>query len=185
MTIDDAQRDMRAAYVSGAPGMFVSALAWLTAGFVALRVSAATSVIVLFIGGMFIHPVATVLCRLLGASGKHRSSNPLGRLAIEGLAWFLLCLPIVYAVSRINVLWFFPAMLCVIGGRYFTFHTLYGLRIYWVCGAALALAAYLCAASSVPTYVGAFAGAAIEAAFALVIGLMNREQALSRETAPP
>lgn len=185
MTINDAQRDMRAAYFSGAPGMFVSALAWLAAGFVALRVSAASSVIVLFIGGMFIHPVATVLCKLLGASGKHRSTNPLGTLALEGLAWFLLCLPIIYAVSRINVLWFFPAMLCVIGGRYFSFHTLYGLRMYWICGAALALAAYLCAASKVPPHVGAFAGAAIEAAFAVVIGLVNREEALSRGAAPP
>jgi hypothetical protein len=182
MTLDDAQRDMRAAYVCGAPGMFVSALAWLAAGLVALRVSAAFSVLVLFVGGMFIHPMATVLCKLLGASGKHSSTNPLGGMAIEGLAWFLLCLPVSYAVSKFNVLWFFPAMLCVIGGRYLTFRTLYGLRIYWVCGAALALAAYLCAASKAPPYVGAFAGAAIEAAFALMVVLTNRGEALMRET---
>lgn len=183
MTFGDAQHDMRAAYICGAPGMLVSALVWLAAGCVALRVSAATSVLVLFVGGMFIHPVATVLCKLLGASGKHNSTNPLGGLAIEGVAWFLLCLPITYAVSRINVLWFFPAMLCVIGGRYFTFRTLYGLRIYWLCGAALALAAYLCAASKAPPHVGAFAGAAIEAAFALAIVLTNRRQTSIRETA--
>lgn len=177
MTLDDAQRDMRAAYVCGAPGMFVSALAWLAAAIVALRVSAVASVLVLFVGGMFIHPLATMLSKWLGSSGKHSSTNPLGGLAVEGLAWFLLCLPIAYAVSRFNLLWFFPAMLCVIGGRYLTFRTLYGLRIYWVCGAALALAAYLCVASRAPPHVGAFAGAAIEAAFALMIVLTHRRAA--------
>lgn len=173
MTFDDAQRDMSAAYVCGAPGMFVSALAWLVAGVVALRVSPASSVLVLFVGGMFIHPLATVLCKLLGASGKHSRANPLGSLAMEGLAWFLLCLPVIYGVSRLNMLWFFPAMLGAIGGRYLTFRSLFGLRIYWVCGATLALAAYLCVASKAPPHVGAFSGAAIEAAFALAIVLTN------------
>ena len=169
MTTDEAQRDMRLAYFSGAPGMFASALAWLAAGVVAMQVSDARAVLTLFAGGMLIHPVGVLLCKVLGRSGKHAKSNPLGALALESTAWLIFCLPITYAVSQFNVRWFFPAMLLVIGGRYLTFRTLFGLRIYWACGAALALAGYLLAVSKSQPHVAAFAGAAIEAAFAVAI----------------
>lgn len=169
MTADEAQQDMRQSYFSGAPGMLASALAWLVAGLIALQVSAPSAVIALFAGGMLIHPVAVLLCKALGRTGRHTKENPLGALALEGTGWLLLCLPLAYAVSLFNVNWFFPAMLFVIGGRYLTFRTLYGMRIYWACGAALALAGYGLAASKAQPHVGAFAGAAIEAAFAILI----------------
>jgi hypothetical protein len=169
MTTDEAQRDMRLAYFSGAPGMFASALAWLVAGVVALQVSDAAAVLTLFAGGMLIHPAGVLLCRALGRSGTHAKTNPLGALALESTGWLIFCLPITYAVSLVNSRWFFPAMLLVIGGRYLIFRTLFGLRIYWACGMALALAAYLLAASKAAPHVAAFAGAALEAAFAVAI----------------
>lgn len=177
MTMDDAQRDMRQAYFSGAPGMLASALAWAVAGATALQFSAASAVLVLFAGGMLIHPVGVLLCKALGRSGRHARSNPLGALALEGTVWLILCLPLAYAVSQFNVKWFFPAMLLVIGGRYLTFCSLYGLRIYWACGATLALAGYLLAASKTQPHVAAFAGAAIESAFACAIALSARQAA--------
>jgi len=178
MTVDEAQRDMRLSYLSGAPGMLASALAWLTAGFVAFRVSPTSAVLALFAGGMLIHPVGVLLCKAMGRSGKHSKANPLGALALENTGWLLLCLPIAYAVAQINMLWFFPAMLFVIGGRYLTFHTLFGMRTYWVCGAALSLAGYLLAASKSQPHVAAFAGSAIEAAFATAILLKARRAAV-------
>ena len=169
MTTDEAQHDMRLAYLSGAPGIFASAVAWLVAGVFAFQVSASSAVLALFAGGMLIHPAGVLLCKALGCSGKHAKANPLGALALENTAWLILCLPIAYAVSQFNERWFFPAMMLVIGGRYFTFRTLFGLHIYWVLGAVLALAAYLLAASKSQPHVAAFAGAAIEAAFAAAI----------------
>lgn len=178
MTADEAQRDMRLAYFSGAPGVLASAFAWLVAGFVALGPSPSHAVLALFAGGMLIHPVGVLLCKALGRSGQHAKSNPLGALALENTGWLIFCLPIAYAVSLYNMLWFFPAMLLVIGGRYLTFHTLFGMRTYWVCGAALALAGYLLAASKSQPHVAAFAGSAIEAVVAAAVLLRARRAAV-------
>lgn len=174
MTIDDAQRDMRQAYLSGAPGMLCSALAWLVAGVVAMQVSASAAVLTLFAGGMLIFPASVLACKALGRSGAHAKANPLGPLALEGTVWLVFCLPIAYAVSRLNMAWFFPAMMLVIGGRYLTFRTLYGLRLYWLCGGVLALAAYGLAAVKAPPGAAALAGAAIEAVFAIAIVIAAR-----------
>ena len=55
-------------------------------------------------------------------------------------------------------------MLLVIGGRYFTFQSLYGVRLYSLCGAALCFADIALALFRAPTAVSALSGAAIELA---------------------
>ena len=52
MSITDAQRDMRTAYLGGSTGLAASACAWLVAGSVALGGSVERAVIALFIGGV-------------------------------------------------------------------------------------------------------------------------------------
>jgi hypothetical protein len=49
----------------------------------------------------------------------------------------ILSLPLACVASTVNIDWFFPSMLLVIGGRYLTFATIYGTRAYWVFGAAI------------------------------------------------
>lgn len=169
VTIADAQRDMRIAYYGGAPGMMTSGLVWFAAAMVALNLSAERAVWTLFIGAMFIHPLAILFNKVLGRSGKHSRLNPLAGLAMASTFWLILCLPLAFAISTVRIEWFFPAMLLLIGGRYLTFATLYGTMIYWVCGAALALAAYPLAKLGASPAAGAFAGAAIEVAFAVAI----------------
>lgn len=149
--------------------MLCSAAAWLLAAAVASQVSASASVLALFAGGMLIYPASVLVCKLLGRPGKPAKANPLGPLAVEGTLWFVFCLPIAFAVSKFNMWWFFPCMLVIIGGRYLTFRTLYGLRVYWVCGAVLAVAACLLAALKLQPAATAFTGAAIETAFAVII----------------
>ncbi|WP_411281899.1 DUF7010 family protein [Gemmatimonas sp.] len=168
-TIADDQQDMRVGYFGGAPGMLASSVAWLTAGVVAIVQTPERAVWALFIGGMLIHPVAILFTKAMGRSGAHRKGNPLGALAMATTVWMLFCLPLAYVVSRRRIEWFFPAMLLVIGGRYLTFATVFGSRVFVVCGAALALSAYGLVATTSSPSVGAFAGAAIEAAFAMVI----------------
>ena len=165
-TVADAQRDMREAYYGGAPGMFASAMVWGAAGVVALNFSPTRAITTLFIGGMFIHPIGVVIAKLLGRQGAHATGNPLGALALETTVLLLLGFPLAYGMYSANTLWFFPAMLLVIGGRYFTFATLYGLRVYWVCGGLLAVVGMILVAQRAPFFVGAFAGSAIELVFA-------------------
>lgn len=169
MLITDAQRDMRHAYFDGATGVLASGLVWLCAAVVALLGSADRSIAALFIGGMFIHPLAVLLARLLGRSGNHTRGNPLGALAMEGTIFMLMCLPLVYFLSRWRLDYFFPAMLMVIGGRYLTFATLYGNRLYWVLGAVLGLAAWALVSFHASFVAGAFTGAGLEIAYAAIL----------------
>lgn len=163
----DAQRDMRYAYFNGAAGAVASATAWLVSAFMATLVSSTGGVVSLIIGGMLIFPASVMVCKLAGRPGKHSEGNPLAPLAIEGTIWMLLSIPIAVGVAFYKLEWFFPAMLLVIGGRYFSFATLYGLRVYWVFGATLAMAGMLLAVLEAPVAVGAFVGAVIEYVFGL------------------
>ena len=164
-----AQANMRAGYLSGAPGVFVSGCVWLAAGLVATLQSPSLAVIVLLVGGMLIHPASIGVCKALGRAGAHEPGNPLGTLAIEGTFWLLAGICIAYGMSVLRLEWFFPAMLLLIGGRYFTFRTLYGLRIYWFCGALLCLAGVALALARAPAHLSALTGAGIELVFAAIV----------------
>ena len=161
----DAQRDMRYAYFNGAVGAVASATAWLASALVATLVSSTGGIVSLIIGGMLIFPASVMVCRFAGRPGKHSEGNPLAPLAIEGTIWMLLSILIAVGVAFYRVEWFFPAMLLVIGGRYFSFATLYGLRIYWFFGTTLATAGIVLAALEAPVAACAFAGTVIEYAF--------------------
>lgn len=169
-----AQNDMRVAYVGGAPGIVTSATAWLAAAIVAAVVTPQAGVFTLVFAGMLIFPVSVLLCRVIGASGKHSKDNPLGPLALEGTLWMLLSIPIAIAASLYRVEWFFPAMLFVIAGRYLTFSTLYGMRIFWLLGAALVAAASLSIVFQAPVFVGALAGALVEYVVGTLVFVRHR-----------
>lgn len=174
LSILDAQKDMRTAYFDGAPGVLCSGLAWLTAALVAWLVTPKAGITTLIFGGMFIFPASVVLCKILGRTGKHNKENPLAGLAIEGTIWMLLSIPIAIGAALYRPEWFFPAMMLTIAGRYLTFKTLYGMRIYWVFAVALVVFSFALLAAHAPVFSGAFAGATIEIVFALIIFILSR-----------
>ena len=71
MEIIKAQQDMRAAHVGGAPGVLVSGLVWVMAGGVATFTTFQTSIIVFFLGGMFIHPLSIVVSKFMFNAQSH------------------------------------------------------------------------------------------------------------------
>jgi len=176
-TLDACQRDMRAGYLGGAPGVLVSGSVWAVAACVAAWLSPQRAVWALFVGGMFIHPIAVLCTRLLGAPGRHTSGNPLGALAMATTFWMIAMLPLAYGIALWRIELFFPAMLLVIGGRYLCFHTLYGNRMFWMIGAVLGLAGYGLASLKAPPVLGAAAGALIEIVFAFVLLASARREA--------
>ena len=175
-TVQAAQLDMRHAYFGGGPGILISGIVWAIAAIVCAQLSPTRGIWALFIGGMFIHPVSVVVVRMLGRTGSHTPGNSMGALAMATTFWMILSFPIAYAASMFQIEWFFPAMLGVIGGRYLTFATIYGARIYWVFGAVLAVAGWLLAQALAAPHISAAAGAAIEAAFAIVIYMSARRE---------
>lgn len=174
--LPQAQADMRSAYCGGAAGMLASSIAWLCAAIATIQASPQQAVWVLFIGGMLIHPVGVMIAKLLGRSGNHAKDNPLASLAWASTLWLIFSLPLAYAVSLLRVEWFFPAMMLVIGGRFLVFSSLFGMRIYWVCGLTLAGAAYLLWKIGATPTLSAFTGATIEATFAALIFFLHQRE---------
>lgn len=176
-SITDAQKDMREAYYGGAPGVVTSGTAWFIASLVSFLVSSKAGILTLIFGGMLIFPVSIVFCKSIGVPGKHKKGNPLAALALEGTFWMLLSIPVAVGAAFFRIEWFFPAMLFVIAGRYLTFSTLYGRRIYWAFALTLVISGWLLLSTNAPVYLGAFAGGAIEYCFGIAIFVAyKREQ---------
>lgn len=168
MDISEAQRDMRAGYLSGAPGILASSLAWAAAAATAFLVSPQQAIWVLFIGGMLIHPAGLLIGKVLGASVTHTRGNPLAQLIGANTIWMIVSLSLAYIASMQMIEWFFPAMLLIIGGRYLTFGMLYGMRFYWVLGFALIGAGFGLGVLAPAPAMSAGIGSAIEFVFAIV-----------------
>jgi len=171
-----AQADMRRAFAGGATGMFASACVWLAAGVTTLVATPRAAMFSLFFGGMLIHPLAILFAKLLGRSGSPAPDNPLTKLALESTGWMLLAIPLAFVASLQRIEWFFVAMLLTIGGRYLTFASLYGMKIYWACGAALAVSACVLALCQANSTVAAFSGGVIECLFAAGVFSISRRE---------
>jgi uncharacterized membrane protein (UPF0136 family) len=85
-----------------------------------------------------------------------------------------MCLPIAFGLSLQYTEWFFQGMLLIIGGRYLTFSSIYGIRLYWILGAVLGVAAYLLFYNSVQSLGTLLTGSLIEISFGLFMFLSFR-----------
>jgi hypothetical protein len=179
MNFKESQKDMNSSYFGGATGVLASGLVWGIAALVGVMISSIASMYALFIGGMFIFPLSMIFSKLLKRSGAHSPDNVLKYLAIEGLGILFAGLLIAFVVAQIKPVLFYPIMLLVIGTRYLTFQTLYGLKTYWFLGAVLMVGGALCFILNLPFIVGAFIGSAVEILFALV--LFNRSKEACRD----
>lgn len=176
-SMDALQRDMRSAFLDGAPGMLVSAVVWLLAGTVCARYGMHAAVWTLLVGGALIHPVSTIALKLSGKSARAPKGSALTHLAMATTAWLIVGCVLCYGLYTANPAWFFPAMLLVIGSRYLAFQTLFGHRLYWLCGAALIAAGWLCASAGISPAATAFVGSAVEGTFAGILLLSARRAA--------
>lgn len=163
-TLDDLQREMRIAFLDGAPGMLVSAVVWLLAAIVCARSGMPNAVWTLLIGGALIHPVSTIVLKVVGRSARAKGSA-LTHLAMATTAWLIVGCVLAYGLYTANPAWFFPAMLLVIGSRYLAFQALFGQRLYWLCGAALIAAGWLSVTAGISPTSAAFVGSGIEGVF--------------------
>lgn len=164
-TISQAQTDMCREYGNGSVGIIISGLVWVTSAVVSFQFSAKQAIWTLLIGGMFIYPLSVLVGKAIGVSGTHAKGNPLGKLAMEGTIFMIMCLPLAFGLSLQHNEWFFQAMLMIIGGRYLTFASIYGIKLYWILGAFLGIAAYSLFSLHVGSFGSALTGALIEIVF--------------------
>ncbi|WP_426092953.1 DUF7010 family protein [Flavobacterium sp. DSR3-2] len=173
-TLVQFQTDMRRGYANGSIGIIVSGLTWLISAIVTYQYSASQAVWTLLIGGVIIHPVSVLLYKTIGLSGNHTKGNPLGNLGMEGTVFMIMCLPIAFGLSLQHTQWFFQGMLLIIGGRYLTFSSIYGIKPYWILGAILGIAAYLLFKNNVQSFGTLLTGALIEILFGLFMFISFR-----------
>ena len=177
-TFKQAQTDMCIGYANGSIGIIVSGFIWLISAFISYQYSPKQAIWTLLIGGIFIHPVGMLLSKVIGLSGTHTKGNPLGNLAMEGTIFMIMCLPLAFGLSLQHAEWFFQGMLLIIGGRYLTFASIYGLKLYWILGAVLGVAAYLLFYFKVQSFGSLLTGSAIEISFGLLIFFFFRRDNL-------
>ena len=163
------QTEMRHAYFSGAPGILVSGLVWITAALVCHLVGIKQGVWALLIGGALIHPLGLVVTKLLGRPAKTEKTNALNPLAAASTIWLILCCAMAYGLFVLNPVLFFPAMMATIGSRYLVFASIFGRSVFWLLGAVLIVAANLALFTMAPPAIAAGVGGVIEIAFALLV----------------
>lgn len=172
--LQDAQHDMRDGYAYGSIGIIVSGLVWFVSCLAGYFYSSQYAIWTLIIGGMFIYPLGTLIEKLLGHRGGHDKANPLGNLAMEGTIWMIMCIPLAYGLSFIKTEWFFQGMMMIIAGRYLTFASIYGMRLYWGLGALLGLSAYGLFSMGAGDFTSALTCGVIEMVFGLGVYVLFR-----------
>ncbi|MFZ6798439.1 DUF7010 family protein [Undibacterium sp. Di24W] len=134
---EEQQNEMRQAYYDGAPGILVSGLVWITAAFVCNLIGINQAVWTLLIGGALIHPITTVVTKVLGRPAKTSKDNALNQLAMASTIWLILCCAMSYGLFLLKPELFFPAMMATIGSRYLIFASIFGRQIFWIIGVSL------------------------------------------------
>ncbi|MCY7288345.1 MAG: hypothetical protein LH624_08875 [Cryobacterium sp.] len=132
MDVRHAQADVRRVYRGGFAGPLVSTIVWSTANSVFLWVSPTAGMSTLFVGGMFIFPLSTLVLKLMGGAVALPKGHPSITLAMESAFTVPLGLLIAIVLGAYEPLLFFPASLIIVGAHYLVFISLYGIRLYAV-----------------------------------------------------
>jgi hypothetical protein len=177
MDVAAAQRDMTAAYVGGAPGVLVSGIVWLIAGFVGLQQPPGVAFTILFFGGMAIFPLGVLIARVVFRAGKVSPGNPLNRLGIESTIVLFAGILVAWVLLRHASSLALPALAIAVGARYFSFRTMYDEVVFWILGGVLMLigAGAMLRPPATPGVAALEVGAA-ECVFALVLLMRWRRE---------
>lgn len=180
MTLEEAQREMRAVFVNGSVGQAVSGAIWLASAALATWGTTRQAIVALVVGGMFIYPLTQAALRLSGRRWAPSEGNPLVPLAMQTAFIVPLTLPVVGAAALHDVDGFYPAPAVVVGAHYLPFATLYGTRLYLALGGIL-IAGGVAIAFLVPDAFapGGWFGGGMLVAFAAVAAARSRAGARS------
>ena len=140
MPIDEAQRELRSAFLGGFGGQLVSGLIWLAAAALGSWLAPVYGMAALFFGSMAIFPLTQLVVRMLGRRGKVSPANGLWALGAQTAFTVPPSFLLVGAATLYQEHWFFPAAMIVVGAHYLPFITLYGMRLFGVLAVVLMVA---------------------------------------------
>lgn len=186
--ISDAQVDVRRTYRGGSVGQAVSAAVWAAAGVVHVAASPTAAMAVLFLGGVLIFPVTSVVLRLLGGPASLPAGHPMAALGAQVAFTVPIGMLVVLALGLRDVDLFFPASMLVVGAHYLPFVHLYGDRSFAALAVVLIAAGYLIATSTDgDAPIGAWFTSAVLLVAAVVLHVRHRRSPEGRAVAsrPP
>lgn len=184
MTVADAQREMRFAYMGGFVGQLVSGLLWLGSAALATWGTRSASITLLLVGGIFIYPLTRLVLLAMRHRYKVSRGNPLKSLGMQAAFVLPLSLPVVGAAALYRIDWFFPAFMIVLGAHYLPFVTLYDMHSFYGIAAVLVTAGVMMGLYvQVPFAAGAWFTAAVLLAFAVWGGALVHIEAGKAEAA--
>ena len=185
MTITEAQREMRLAFMGGFVGQLVAAVIWAISAGVSTWIGPTQGMATLFFGCMLLFPLDQLILRALGRPARVSAGNTLDGLGRQLAFTVPLNFLLVGAATLYRQNWFFPAAMIVVGTHYLPFMFLYGMREFGLLAALLvgggvALGLFIPGAFAV----GGWVGALILVAFALILRavVMRDEQRISPAT---
>ena len=130
---------------------------------------------------MLIFPLTQLTLKLMGKPGALSRENPLGSMPLQSVFAMVAMYPLIYAASRYNINWFYPAFKIVVGAHYLWFIVLYGMWQYGALAAALVgsgLALGVLLPNMFP--VGGWVAGIILVFFAAIIGQKRAEERRER-----
>ena len=130
MQIEQAQREVRQAYLGGFAGQLVSSLLWLVSAALSTWVSKRDGVGFLAIAGMAIYPLTLLVLRAMGHAVRLPRNHAMNGLAMQVAFMLPLNLPLVFAAAYYHHTWFYPALMVALGTHYLPFVFLYGMRMF-------------------------------------------------------
>ncbi len=169
MHIEDAQAEIRHAYVGGGLGAVVSGLVWMVAAIVQYSHPVATTFAVLFFGGMLIFPLSVLVENLFFKRKKPSPENMLGRIALESTIMMIAMLLLAWLLVPVKPDWVLPISAIAIGTHYLPFRSVYGDMLYWLLAALITAVGFLGLVSFLPPMGVAPAVAVLEIAFGIIL----------------
>lgn len=139
ISVFGAQKEMRSAFLGGFAGQLVSGIIWLGAATVSVVLTPRIGMMFLFFGCMGIFPLTQLTLRLMGRSAKVGSDNGLWGLGSQIAFTVPINFLLVGATILYNPMWFFPAVMIIVGTHYLPFITLYGMKMFGILAALLVL----------------------------------------------
>jgi hypothetical protein len=128
--IEEAQKEVRQAYLGGFAGQLVSSVLWCVSAVLATWVSRRDGALFLVISGFAIYPLTLLTLRATGHAVALPRSHPMNALAMQVAFTLPLNLPLVFAASYFHHNWFYPALMVALGTHYLPFVFLYGMRMF-------------------------------------------------------
>jgi hypothetical protein len=186
MSLAEAQRELRAAFLGGFVRQLVSGAIWALSAAAGAWLSPQAGMAALFFVSMALFPITQAVLRLMGRSTRLSPGNTLGQLATQIAFTVPAGFILVLAVARYNPDWFFPAALVVVGAHYLPFIFLYGMREFALLAVAMIAAGVLIGLYLPGSFsLGGWIGAALLIGFAFAgRAVAQREAPASRASAP-